>query len=74
MRGICHAHPSIHDFYRNLLAGALGYGFHDSTDLLGDPTLAANDLAHVCAGNMQLQDSAVFISDFPDCNSLRISS
>ena len=37
--------PLIHDFDRDLLACALGNGFYDGPDLLGDPTLAANYLA-----------------------------
>ena len=43
-------YPLIHDFDSDLLASALGHSLDDGTDLLGDPTLAANDLAHVALG------------------------
>ena len=67
-----HANPFIHDFYRNFLAGALRHGLHDGADLLGDPTLAANDLAHVAFGNTKLEDGAFVVLNFGDGDCLRI--
>ena len=46
--------PLIHDFNSDLVAGALGHSLHDGTDLLGDPTLAANYLTHVAFCNAEI--------------------
>ena len=60
--------PLIHDFNSDLVASALGHSLHDGTDLLGDPTLAADDLTHVAFGNTQFQNLALIGVDFGNSN------
>ena len=60
----CATHDrSIHDFHRDFFTGALSNGFNNGTDLFCDPTLAADDLAHVTFGNTQLQHLTLFTID-----------
>ena len=68
MRDFRHAFPLIHDFNCDLFAGALGNSLYDGTDLLGDPTLAANHLAHIARGDMELQYLAFFIGSLNNGN------
>ena len=46
---------SIHDLNRNFLALSLGNGPHKDTDLLDDPALPADDLAHIAVGHADLK-------------------
>ena len=57
MRGRIATHTRLlHDFNRDLFAGALGNGFHNGPDFFRNPSLAADDLSHVAFGNTKLQN------------------
>ena len=45
---------SVHYLDRDLLALSLGNGPHKYTDLLDDPALPANDLAHITVSDANL--------------------
>ena len=63
--GIATHHRLIHDLDRDLFAGALGYSLNNGTDLLGDPSLAADHFTHVPFGNMEFQYLAVLFFRSP---------
>ena len=44
----------IHDLHGDLFALTLGDGPHEDTDLLDDPALPTNDLAHIAVGDANL--------------------
>lgn len=50
---------SVDDFYRHLLSAALGDGFDDGADFLGDTTLTANELAHILGRDTQFKNGGL---------------
>ena len=46
----------IEDLHGDLLALPLGDGPHQDTDLLDDPALPADDLAHIAVGDADFED------------------
>ena len=62
---------SVDDFYRHLLSAALGDGFDDGADFLGDTTLTANELAHILGRDTQLKNGGLTL-DLGDAHAVGV--
>ena len=62
---------SVDDFYRYLLAIALGNGLDNGSDFLGDTALTADELAHILGRDAQLEHGGLAL-DLGDAHAVWI--